>query len=67
MGPVVAPGGTEVVIFVEVTTVQLAATPLKLSVHGDVKELPDSVTAVPTPPEVGENEPKAGATSIVGP
>jgi hypothetical protein len=56
MCPVVARLGTWVVIFVLELTVQPAATELNLSEQGEVKPVPLTVTAVPTPPEVGVKE-----------
>jgi hypothetical protein len=54
MGPVVAPAGTIAVIWVEVTTVNVALTPLKRTSVVPVKFVPVMVTEVPTGPEVGE-------------
>jgi len=54
-GPLVAPVGTVVVIRLEPTTVNSAAsTPLKATVVAPVKPLPVSVTLVPADPEAGE-------------
>lgn len=53
MGPVVAPGGTVVVIVPEGSTVNVAATPLNETAVAPVK--PVIVTPVPTGPKIGEN------------
>lgn len=54
IGPVVAPAGTEVTIEVALRTVQtLAGVPPIVQVAGEVKFVPVTVIAVPTPPEVG--------------
>jgi hypothetical protein len=50
----VAPAGTVAVIWVEVTTVNVALTPLKRTSVVPVKFVPVMVTEVPTGPEVGE-------------
>jgi len=53
MGPVVAPAGTVAVIWMEVTTVNVALTPLKLTLVVPMKLVPVMVTEVPTGPDVG--------------
>lgn len=64
MGPVVAPAGTVVVIWVSEATVNgLAEVPLNLTAVAPVNPEPLIVTAVPDAPLVGEKEVTTGATS----
>ena len=51
--PVVAPAGTVAVILVAVLSVNVAATPLKVTAEALLKVLPLMTTLVPTRPEVG--------------
>src|SRR5215469_1077106 len=55
MGPVVAPGGTVVVIVPEGLTVKVAATPLNETAVAPMKVVPVIVTPVPTGPKIGAN------------
>lgn len=61
IGPVVAPFGTEVVIWVSEFTVNCADVPLKATAVAPVKCDPVMVTAVPTTPLAGENDVITGA------
>ena len=65
IGPVVAPAGTVAVILVALTTLNVAATPLKVTLVAPVKFVPVIVTVVPTGPNVGVNEAIVGAPAAV--
>jgi hypothetical protein len=54
MGPVVAPEGTEVVIFVDELIVNVALVPLKVNDVAPVNPLPLTMTLAPMMPIVGE-------------
>jgi hypothetical protein len=57
IGPVVAQGGTVVLMVVALVTVHLVAeTPLNSALHGEVNPVPVMATVVPTGPELGWNE-----------
>ena len=60
-GPVLAPGGTLVVIWVAEFTVNVAAVPLKLTAVAPVRLVPVMTTVVPTVPLVGFRLPRVGA------
>src|SRR5580704_5059966 len=63
IGPVMAPVGTLVVIFVAEFTVNVVAlTPPNVTFDAPVKPVPIIVTGVPTEPDVGLNEVSAGGT-----
>lgn len=64
MGPVVAPLGTEVVIWLSELTVNVAEVPLKFTAVAPVKPEPEMVTPAPTNPLVGENELIAGPFGV---
>ncbi len=64
IGPVVAPAGTVAVILVDLTTLNVAAVPLKVTPVAPVKLVPVIVTVVPTGPKVGENEVIVGAPAV---
>jgi len=53
IGPVVAPGGTVAVIWVDESTVKLAAVPLNVTDVAPVRLVPAMTTAEPTGPLVG--------------
>lgn len=55
IGPVVAPGGTAVVIVPGGPSVNVAATPLNETAVAPVKFVPVIVTPVPTGPKIGAN------------
>jgi hypothetical protein len=65
IGPVVAPAGTVAAILVALTTLNVAATPLKVTLVAPVKFVPVIVTVVPTGPKVGVNEVIVGAPAAV--
>ncbi|MBZ5544248.1 MAG: hypothetical protein LAO07_11310 [Acidobacteriia bacterium] len=65
IGPVVAPLGTEAVIWVSEFTVNAADVPLKATEVAPVSADPEIVTLVPTDPLVGENELMLGGTVTV--
>ena len=54
IGPLVAPAGTVAAICVSVFTVNLALTPLKVTLLAPGKFAPVRVTVAPTPADVGE-------------
>jgi hypothetical protein len=60
-GPLVAPGGTVVVILVAEFALQAAATDPKLTSHGSAKPVPVTFTFVPTRPATGLKMVTAGA------
>jgi hypothetical protein len=63
--PVVAPDGTGVAMLVDVQVVVVAGVPLKVTVPEDPKFIPVIVTAVPTPPEVGDRLVMLGETVML--
>jgi hypothetical protein len=63
IGPVVAPEGTVVVILVFEFAVNVADTPLKVTLVAAMRSVPVIVTGVPTGPLVGENEEIVGAAA----
>jgi hypothetical protein len=65
IGPVVAPAGTVAVILVALTTLNVAATPLKVTLVAAVRFVPVIVTVVPTGPKVGANEVIVGAAATI--
>jgi hypothetical protein len=65
IGPVVAPAGTEVLIWVSEFTVKVAAVPLKFTEVAPVNPEPETVTVVPVGPLVGENELIVGAEGVL--
>src|SRR5205823_2337783 len=67
MGPVVAPLGTVAVICVSESTVNWALVPLNCTSVAPVKEVPVTVTEVPTGPEGGSNPVMAGDTTKESP
>ena len=66
IGPVVAPGGTMVVIWLSEMTVNVAAAPLNVTEVAPVKALPLIVTDEPGQPELGVNEETAGGGGGTG-
>src|SRR6185503_20506908 len=61
IGPTVAPAGTVASRWVSVSSVKLAATPLKLTAVTDSSRSPVIATVLPTSPETGENPVIRGA------
>ena len=64
IGPVVAPLGTLVVIWVSVTPLKVAAVPLKVTAVAPLKWLPLMVTVVPTGPLLGLKELMVGGGAV---
>jgi hypothetical protein len=64
-GPVVAPAGTVAVIWRSESTTNAAGTPPKVTDVAVANSEPETVTSVPTGPEVGANELTTGATTTV--
>jgi len=64
IGPVVAPEGTVAVIWVEESTVKLAAVPLKVTDVAPVRFVPPITTVVPTGPLVGKKLVTVGAATV---
>jgi hypothetical protein len=62
IGPVVAPVGTVAVTCVSEFTLNVAETPLNVTLVAPVKPIPMIVTEVPTGPLVGLNLVMAGVT-----
>jgi len=63
IGPLVAPEGTETTIFLGLQLVDVAATPLKVINPAVTPKLdPETLTDVPTGPDVGEMLVTAGGT-----
>jgi hypothetical protein len=65
IGPVVAPAGTVAVILVPLTTLNVAVTPLNVTLVAPVRFVPVIVTVVPTGPKVGVNEVIVGAAAAI--
>ncbi len=63
-GPVVAPLGTEVEIWLASVIENVAAVPLNFTLVAPLKFVPVSVTLVPTGPLVGETAVIAGAATL---
>jgi hypothetical protein len=63
IGPVVAPEGTVVVTLVFEFAVNVADTPLNVTLVAAMRSVPVIVTDVPTGPLVGENEEIVGAAA----
>jgi hypothetical protein len=63
IGPVVAPEGTVVVMLVFEFAVNVADTPLNVTLVAAMRSVPVIVTDVPTGPLVGENEEIVGAAA----
>jgi hypothetical protein len=63
--PLVAPEGTTAVIWLELFTVKLAATPLNFTEVAPVKFVPVITTLDPILPEAGEKEPMVGKMQTV--
>jgi hypothetical protein len=61
IGPVSAPDGTAALICVSETTMNLDATPLKVTAEVPVKALPETLTEAPTGADAGETAATAGA------
>jgi hypothetical protein len=66
IGPVVAPEGTVVVIVVFEVAVNVAETPLNVTLVAPMRSVPVIVTDVPTGPLIGENEEIVGAAAQDG-
>src|SRR5207249_454392 len=64
IGPLLAPLGTLVVIWVSVTPLKVAAVPLKVTAVAPLKWLPLLVTEVPTGPLVGVKELIVGGEAV---
>jgi hypothetical protein len=60
ISPVEAPEGTVAVIWVEDSTVKVAATPLNRTEVAPMKSVPVMMTEVPFPPQIGVNELRVG-------
>jgi hypothetical protein len=65
IGPVVAPTGTVAVILVALTTLNVAAVPLKVTAVAPVRFVAVIVTLVPTSPKVGVKDVIVGAPAAV--
>jgi hypothetical protein len=63
IGPVAAPEGTAVVVLVFEFAVNVADTPLNVTLVAAMRSVPVIVTDVPTGPLVGENEEIVGAAA----
>ncbi|GAC1639289.1 MAG: hypothetical protein NVS9B14_20370 [Candidatus Acidiferrum sp.] len=64
IGPVVAPLGTDVEIWLASVTVNVAAVPLNFTLVAPVKFVPVRVTLVPTGPLVGETAVIVGTAAV---
>ena len=65
IGPLPMPGGWEAVIWVSVLTVNVAATPLNVTLVAPVKDLPVITMLWPARPEVGEKLSDPGGLLVV--